>query len=340
MKSFFSLLLQAVFLLAIGASTDTVASEEDRAEDFKFAYLAVAGPGNGPGAAGHSFIVFSQRESVYGNAVAFQYALDFDQLNIESSVDEESPWLGQQIQMAGDRVEQMQIMRNAPIHFSVVKASYLLSKYSSEQRQVWFYPLEISEEVVQEAYAEFIADKDQVVLTPEGKQVKYDIIKGNCASFLLNKLNTVLSRYGLEEFPLLWDEELELKVSALGSLDNLSSFVPFLWVEVIAEHELVGEAFVEDSAFVKNKRLLATWMVKYRTLMETCGKSEEEIQIFSSSMASQKIREKQGFRELLLGQIEACSESAESSKDLRVLVALSRILTPKVYLFEGSNTVF
>lgn len=290
------------FLIVIGYT---------KAGEYKHAYLAVAGPTNGPGIMGHSYLIVSQSPWVFIGAKAYQFALDFEQL--PESLKNADQGLGplEIARLAG-------AVSDLPLTLSSVDAYEFTTMYQAENRAVISYELDMSEDQVSQLVANLEQDyealREGTYAEPGSFQSKYDLLKSNCATVLFRKINNVLPedrKLDLPIFPVLFDENGSMVWSNLLNKQALLGTVPLFWVRTLERNELVGESRLFKPHSVIRAELMNEFIANFNSIATTCGIDENSLNVYINFFSNDSLLQNEEGLKIILDRIQICRANAD-----------------------------
>ncbi len=301
-------------------------------------YVAIAGPESGLGQFGHAFAMFSKRPWNFQESIFYQYALDFslipDQLNPDRRQDFSSYSIKELYQI-------YEIFSDSPLVVSKGKGLKFIQKYQSEFRNIVIYKLDLTREEISLAHEEFENDYknfNEAFLKNSSEEndlfSKYHILKNNCATVLLRKLNGVLEKTrGKPLIDLtLWDEYGRISFDAVFSKKSILSTVPIFLSKLLDESGYVIDKDVYRPQLTRDIELLSNFNLALKKVFNSCSKNELS-QVYTKIFGNIKLRNNEKILKQYHSDLKSCKNSSERN-DFSMLIALSIFMTKNSSIFS------
>lgn len=275
---------------------------------YQHVYLGVSGPSGSAnlGVLGHSFIVFSEKEEEFfnHNSVTFQYAISFSDLSTQVNIHNIN---------ASDYIQLLKDINRFPLIVDRTGTSDFINRYRVENRITHLYKLEVEEDVVRDLYEIVENDHENGVQDINRENINYHLLKANCASFLISRVNEVLERYGVETFASPWNEDVrpDWRSIIFRTRESISTSVPLLWIHRISEHPKTHAVPLFFSSRLTELIFeLDDWSNFFFQIMtEECGKEEDLIRNYIELFQNPAFRRHKPFLNLLTELIDGCEDS-------------------------------
>ncbi len=168
-------------------------SQEIQGEDFKYGFLALAGPSSGTSIMGHAFLVFSKEKKNLISSVAYQFNVEGGE-DKENEFKKESSWLRNPVKKVGELRKMVTSFLGSEKRFFVSRhnALSLIRIYNLEKRPVLLYRLSLSEQQVYELYQKTQQD---FIERSTVEHFDYNFLSKNCLTMNLENINKVVDEH-------------------------------------------------------------------------------------------------------------------------------------------------
>lgn len=238
-------------------------------------YLALASSGEGMGAMGHAFMVFTSAPEQLLGAQAYQYNLA---TNLEQASRESGPLeLLQRVTSLGD----------VPFVVERSPAPLLVDVYRYEQRTLLLYPVKLTQPQ-QDRLKEFMESDRKA--RQETAHRDYSVVSNNCLTKLIDALNKVLDQDA--QIPTAWNKGRLSVRKALASNRYLAANAPLFAVAMIQRHSAFGKPWVIRPAAYNSLNANLVILADLERARGLCGWSPTLFRVLQSVLLNQEAREK------------------------------------------------